>query len=189
MAEKHKQKQQGPRLANDNGLPNGVSLNPRILRIACATPKEDCKVRQILPAFAHVGSHGTESQSPARRDNSLIFTESRSPYYMQSGEHHPTPARMQPTGEDKRTAEDRPTCDYLETTRTFWQPYAERELTREDAREMAHNLIGFFTVLREWTLRERERGKCGVVGRASSPPPRKRGRLRTRAAARDKMQS
>jgi hypothetical protein len=87
-----------------------------------------------------------------------------------------------------RLAKDRPTRDYLETTRTFWQPYAERELTREDAREMAHNLIGFFTVLYEWTIRERERARCGVVEGGSSAPRRSRGRLRTRAA-RDKMQS
>jgi hypothetical protein len=187
MAEE--EKQQGPRPANDNGSHSGVSLDPRILRIACATPKEDCKVRDILPAFAHGGIHGTESQSPAARDNSLIVAESRSPY-VRRGEHHPMPARMQATAEDKqRTAEDRPTRDYLETTRTFWQPYAERQLTREDAREMAHNLIGFFTVLREWILRERERARCGVVETAPSPPRRKRGRLRTRTAARDKMQS
>jgi hypothetical protein len=64
----------------------------------------------------------------AARDNSLIFAESRSPY-VQRAERHPMPTRMQATGEDKRTAEDRPTCDYLETTRTFWQPYAERELS------------------------------------------------------------
>ena len=144
-------------------------------------------MRDILPAFVNGGIHVTESQSPALRDNSLIAAESRSPY-ARRGEH-PIPARIQATAEDKRTAEDRPTRDYIEATRTFWQPYAERELTREDAREMAHNLIGFFTVLREWTLRERERARCGVVERASSPPQRKRGRLRTRAAARDKMQS
>jgi hypothetical protein len=186
MAEE--EKQQGPRPANDNGSPNGVSLDPRILRIACATPKEDFKVRDIFPAFVHGGIHGTESQSSALRDNSLFVAESRSPY-VRRGEHHPMPARMQATAEDKRTAEDPLTRDYLETTRTFWQSYAERELTREDAREMAHNLIGFFTVLREWTLRERERARCGVVERASSSPRRKRGRLRTRAAARDKMQS
>jgi hypothetical protein len=182
------EKQQGSRLANDSGSPNGVSLDPRTLRVACATPKEDCKVRNIFPAFVQDGIHGTESQSLALRDNSLIVAEARSPY-VRRGEHHPMPARMQDTAEDKRTAEDRLTRDYLETTRTFWQPYAERELTREDAREMAHNLIGFFTVLREWTLRERERARCGVVERASSPPRRKRGRLRARAAARDKMQS
>jgi hypothetical protein len=33
------------------------------------------------------------------------------------------PARMQATGEDKRTAEDRPARDYLETTRIFWKAY------------------------------------------------------------------
>jgi hypothetical protein len=91
--------------------------------------------------------------------------------------------------EDRRAAEDRPTRDYLETTRTFWQPYAERELTREDAREMAHNLIGFFTVLREWTLRERERATRGVVETGSTPAPRKCRRPRSRATAKDKMQS
>jgi hypothetical protein len=186
MAEE--EKQQGPRPANDNGSPNGVSLDLRTSRIACATPKADCKVRDIFPAFVHDGIHGTESQSPALRDNSLIVAESRSPY-VQRGEHHPMPARMQATAEDKRTAEDRPTRDYLETTRTFWQPYAERELTREDAREMAHNLIGFFTVLREWTLRERERAICGAVETILSSARRKRGRLRTRAAAKDRMQS
>ena len=176
MAEE--EKRQGPHPAN--GSPNGVSLDPQILRIACSTPKEDCKVRDIFPAFVH----GAESL----RDNSLIVAKSESPYERR-GERHPMPARMQATAEDKQTAEDRPTRDYLETTRAFWQPYAERELTREDAREMARNLIGFFTVLREWTHRERERARCGVVETASSSPRRKRGRPRTRAAAKDKMQS
>src|ERR1035438_2327436 len=129
MAEK--EKQQGSRPANENASPNGVSLDPRILRIACATPKEDCKVRDIFPAFVHGGIHKTEPQSPALRDNSIIVTELRSPY-VRRGEHHPMPARMQATAEDERTAGDRPTRDYLETTRTFWQPYAEREITRED---------------------------------------------------------
>lgn len=183
-----KEKQQGSRPTNENASPNGLSLDPRILRIACATPKEDCKVRDIFPPFVHGEIHKTESQSPALRDNSLIVAESRFPY-VRRGEHHPMPARIQVTAEDKRTPEDRPTRDYLETTRTYWQPYAERELTREDAREMAHNLIGFFTVLREWTLRERARARCGVVERASSPPRRTRERMRTRAATRDKIQS
>ena len=154
MAKDEEEERQGPRPANVNGSPNGMSLDPRILRIACSTPV-------------------AKSESP----------------YERRGERHPMPARMQATAEDKQTAEDRPTRDYLETTRAFWQPYAERELTREDAREMARNLIGFFTVLREWTRRERERAISGVVKTTSSSPRRKRGRLRTRAAARDKMQS
>jgi hypothetical protein len=154
MAKDEEEERQGPRPANVNGSPNGMSLDPRILRIACSTPV-------------------AKSESP----------------YERRGEHHPMPARMQATAEDKQTAENRPTRDYLETTRAFWQPYAERELTREDAREMARNLIGFFTVLREWTRRERERARCGVVETASSSPRRKRGRPRTRSATKDKMQS
>ncbi len=154
MAKDEEEERQGPRPANVDGSPNGMSLDPRILRIACSTPV-------------------AKSESP----------------YERRAERHPIPARMQATAEDKQTAEDRPTRDYLETTRAFWQPYAERELTREDAREMARNLIGFFTVLREWTRRERERARCGVVETASSSPRRKRGRPRTRAAAKDKMQS
>ena len=137
----------GPRPANDSGSPNGEPLDPPILRTARATPKEDCKVRDSFPAFVHGGIHGTGSQPPAHCDNGLIVAKSESPY-VRRGEHHPMPARMQATAEDKRAAEDRPTRDYLETTRAFWQPHAERELNREDAREMAHNLIGFFTVLR-----------------------------------------
>jgi hypothetical protein len=188
MAEDEEEERQGPRPAKDNGSPNGVSLDPRILRIACATPEEALKVRDIFPAFVHDGIHGAESQSPALRDDSLVVAKSESPCGRR-GEHHPMPARMQATAEDKRIAEGRPTRDYLETTRAFWQPFADRELTREDAREMAHNLIGFFTVLREWTRRERGRAICGVVETTSSSPGRKRGRLRTRAAEKDKMQS
>ena len=54
-----------------------------------------------------------------------------------------------------------PAQDYLEITREFWQRHTDRKLTREDAREMAHNLLGFFSVLREWTIAERERDASG----------------------------
>ena len=179
MAEDEEQERQGPRPANDNGSPNGMSLDPRILRIACSTPKEDCKVRDIFPAFVH----GAESL----RDNSLIVAKSES-LYERRGERHPMPARMQATAEDKQTAEDRPTRDYLETTRAFWQPYAERELTREDAREMARNLIWLFRRAARVDTQRAGASRCGVVETASSSPRRKRGRPRTRAAAKDKMQ-
>jgi hypothetical protein len=46
--------------------------------------------------------------------------------------------------------------EYLDRTIEFWQPRAERRLTREDAREMATNLIGFFRVLEEWSRDEKE---------------------------------
>lgn len=47
--------------------------------------------------------------------------------------------------------------DYIEATRDFWQAHTDRPLSREDAREMTHNLLGFFGVLREWTLAENRR--------------------------------
>jgi hypothetical protein len=46
--------------------------------------------------------------------------------------------------------------DFLEQTIAVWQPYADRSLTREDAREIAHNIVGFFGVLREWAKEERD---------------------------------
>jgi hypothetical protein len=65
-----------------------------------------------------------------------------------------------------------PACDrggdYLEVTRAFWQTRTNRLLSREDAREMAHNLLGFFTVLREWTLAERRRANRDAKGTPSS---------------------
>jgi hypothetical protein len=124
MAKEDKRK--GSCLANDNGSPDDVSLDPRILRIACATPKEDCKVRDIFPAFVHGGIHGAEPLPQVLRDNSIAKSESP---FDRRGEHDPKPARMRATAEDKRVVEDRPTRDYLEATRAFWQPYAERELT------------------------------------------------------------
>ena len=70
--------------------------------------------------------------------------------------------------------------DYLETTRAFWQRHTDRELAREDAREMAHNLLGFFSVLREWTIHERRRARCPATP-PQLPTPRKRGRPRKHA--------
>ena len=50
-----------------------------------------------------------------------------------------------------------PPDDLIEDTLRVFQPRTERRLTREDAREIAHNLTGFFKVLVEWDRRERER--------------------------------
>ncbi len=39
-------------------------------------------------------------------------------------------------------------------TLAVWQPRAKCELSDEDAREIAENLVGFFRVLREWNAAE-----------------------------------
>ena len=43
-------------------------------------------------------------------------------------------------------------------TRHVWQPRLGRHLSREDARQMAENVTGFFALLAEWS-------------RAEMPPP------------------
>ena len=49
--------------------------------------------------------------------------------------------------------------NYLEKTVKIWQPsYPDRILTLEDARVIAENVIGFFTLLIEWKAK-REKGK------------------------------
>jgi hypothetical protein len=45
--------------------------------------------------------------------------------------------------------------DFLDHTIDVWQPYTDRPLTREDARQIAQNVSGFFRILREWAEEER----------------------------------
>ena len=42
----------------------------------------------------------------------------------------------------------------LARTREVWQPRLGRELTDEDARQIMHNVTGFFGVLAEWARAE-----------------------------------
>ena len=39
-------------------------------------------------------------------------------------------------------------------TRHVWQPRLGRDLSREDARQIAENVTGFFSVLAEWSRAE-----------------------------------
>jgi len=41
-------------------------------------------------------------------------------------------------------------------TRETWQPRAGRNLSDEDAREIAENVTGFFRLLLEWEARKKE---------------------------------
>ncbi len=40
--------------------------------------------------------------------------------------------------------------DFLLETMSLWQPHYEEELTTEDAREIATNMVEFFNILVEW---------------------------------------
>ena len=42
----------------------------------------------------------------------------------------------------------------IDRTRKVWQPRLGRDLSREDARQIAENVTGFFSVLAEWARAE-----------------------------------
>jgi hypothetical protein len=44
--------------------------------------------------------------------------------------------------------------DLVGRTHKVWQPRLGRELSRDDARQIAANLVGFFSVLAEWSRAE-----------------------------------
>jgi hypothetical protein len=44
--------------------------------------------------------------------------------------------------------------ELIERTREVWQPRLGRDLSREEARQTAANVTGFFTVLAEWSRAE-----------------------------------
>jgi hypothetical protein len=39
----------------------------------------------------------------------------------------------------------------IDRTRQVWQPRLRRDLSREDARQIAENVSGFFAILAEWS--------------------------------------
>jgi hypothetical protein len=42
----------------------------------------------------------------------------------------------------------------IDRTRKVWQPRTGRDLTDEDARQIAENVTGFFSILAEWSQAE-----------------------------------
>ena len=45
----------------------------------------------------------------------------------------------------------------IDRTRQVWQPRIGRDLTDEDARQIAENVTGFFAILAEWSRAEMPR--------------------------------
>ena len=43
----------------------------------------------------------------------------------------------------------------IDLTVEMWEPRVERDLSREDARQIAENVNGFFSILIEWSLAEK----------------------------------
>ena len=45
----------------------------------------------------------------------------------------------------------------IDRTRQVWQPRIGRDLSREDSRQIAENVTGFFSILAEWSRAETPR--------------------------------
>jgi len=73
-----------------------------------------------------------------------------------------------------------PTDDFLHSTRTFWQSRTDRQLTTEDARQIAESVTGFLQTLIRWHRDDRhERGgavsKEDIDSPGTSPTRNRRG--------------
>lgn len=67
-------------------------------------------------------------------------------------------------------ANDNETGKQIARTRQIWQPRVGRDLTDEDARQIMHNMTGFFGVLAEWSR--------AATNDAAAPAKRTEGEVR-----------
>ena len=61
---------------------------------------------------------------------------------------------MRSSVKPSHAANDNLKNDLVRRTQEVWQPRLGRDLSREDARQVAANVIGFFSVLAEWSRAE-----------------------------------
>ncbi len=66
---------------------------------------------------------------------------------------------MEEQQQEKQAGQD----DGLEETLQVWEPIAGRKLTREDARQIRENLVGYFQLLIEWDAAEKARQEEGEI--------------------------
>ena len=71
-------------------------------------------------------------------------------------------------------ANDNDSGEQIARTRKVWQPRIGRDLTDEDARQIIHNVTGFFGVLTEWSRAER----LAAANDAAAPAKRNDGEVR-----------
>jgi hypothetical protein len=71
-------------------------------------------------------------------------------------------------------ANDNDAGKQIARTRQIWQPRIGRDLTDEDARQIMHNVTGFFGFLAEWSRAER----FAAANDAAAPAKRNDGEAR-----------
>lgn len=53
-----------------------------------------------------------------------------------------------------KAANDNPNYQLIERTREVWESRLERDLSRDEANQIAANVTGFFSILAEWSQAE-----------------------------------
>ena len=61
---------------------------------------------------------------------------------------------MRSSVKPSHAANDNLKDDLIRRTREVWQPRLGRDLSREDVRQIAENMTGFFSLLAEWSRAE-----------------------------------
>ncbi len=59
--------------------------------------------------------------------------------------------------------------DLLGRTKTLWEPRYGRKLSDEEAREIARNVVGLFTILEEWASSEDDGARTSGTTDEESP--------------------
>ena len=67
-----------------------------------------------------------------------------------------------------KAANDNLNDDQIERTRGVWQPRVGRELNRDEAKQIAANVTGFFSILAEWS---RAQLPVPANDNTNGPPP------------------
>ena len=108
------------------------------------SPRKTCRAEAALKvAIPGTGTPRCKSrQGPA----SSVGFRGRRPG-ARSGEEPPVRSSVKPS----QTANNNLKDDLIGRTREVWQPRLGRDLSREDARQIAANVTGFFSVLAEWS--------------------------------------
>src|SRR5262249_3911880 len=92
------------------------------------------------------GTDGKPWQCPGRFGAvPFLFPDTQSLLEHEERDRMPTLTRLM-RDDRPHGLEDAKRPDFLDETIAVWQPLSERPLTREDAREITENVVGFFSV-------------------------------------------
>lgn len=125
------------------------------------SPLTNCRTEAALRVT--IPETGTSEMQIIRGPASSVGFRDRRPG-ARSGEEPPVRSSMKTS----HAIDDNIKDDLIRRTREVWQPRLGRALSREDARQIAANVTGFFSVLAEWSRAELCEHADNTAGRDAS---------------------